>query len=267
MTAIITLTSDFDLNDGYVAAMKGVILGIIPDVHLIDICHSIEPQNILQAAFVLSTVHRCFPDGAIHLVVVDPGVGTERKGLILKTPRAYFVAPDNGVLTYVAKEHSSREGSLAPGVGAVILTNQEYWLSPVSSTFHGRDVFAPVAAHLSVGVRMAELGETATSVSMLSTADPQHHSDGSLTGAIIHIDHFGNLITNIKNEDIASAPEATLVEISGRQISGMNATYAQGQGLLALIGSNGYLEIAMSNGSACRTLSAGIGDEVKVKRR
>ena len=191
MSVIITLTTDFGLTDAYVAAMKGVILGINPEAKLIDICHSIKPRNISQAAFVLSTAYEFFPQRTIHVVVVDPGVGTERRAIILRTPLADFIAPDNGVLSYVIEDfyqphplsphllqsrgdgkgfqgakplkttpaEQPRQIELGPELEAVAITKPQFWRSPVSSTFHGRDIFAPVAARLSLGSSPIDFGE------------------------------------------------------------------------------------------------------------
>jgi S-adenosylmethionine hydrolase len=202
MSAIITLTTDFGLTDAYVAAMKGVILGINPEATLVDISHTIKPQNIPQAAFVLSTAYQFFPRKTIHLVVVDPGVGTERRAIILRTPSADFVAPDNGVLSYVLQQCKSvkdnaniQQVELEPGMEVVTITKPQFWRSPVSPTFHGRDIFAPVAARLALGFPPIDFGETITSVTMLSLPHPYQAPDGSLVGYILHIDNFGNLIT------------------------------------------------------------------------
>ncbi|MDD5082950.1 MAG: SAM-dependent chlorinase/fluorinase, partial [Dehalococcoidales bacterium] len=171
MRAIITLTTDFGLNDAYVAAMKGVILGINPEAQIIDICHTIPPQDIRQAAFVLSTAYQSFPDKTIHVIVVDPGVGTKRQATILRTPSADFVAPDNGVLSYVAQSPTGRPSLdeagqmvLPPGMEAVAITKSHFWREPVSPTFHGRDILAPVAARLSLGSPPSDFGEPVTSV-------------------------------------------------------------------------------------------------------
>ena len=276
MGAIITLTTDFGLTDAYVAAMKGVILGINPEAKIIDICHSIQPQNITQAAFVLSTAYPFFPPKTIHLVVVDPGVGTSRRAIILRTPSADFVAPDNGVLSYVIQKSSGklikdditpRQRKLEPGVEAVAITNPQFWRNPVSPTFHGRDIFAPVAALLSLGFPPIGFGEAISSVMVLPLPKPYQASDGSLIGHILHIDNFGNLITNIRSEDLPQTKKALTIEVSNHLIPGLSRSYAEGSGLLALIGSSGYLEIAVKGGSAHALLDAKVGNEVKVIRR
>jgi S-adenosylmethionine hydrolase len=271
MGAIITLTTDFGLADGYVAAMKGVVLGINPDANLVDICHSIKPQNISQAAFVLGTCYEFFPRRTIHLVVIDPGVGTDRRAVILRTPMADFVAPDNGVLSYVIQPYSTQpldadqpQIKLGPGLEAVAITRPQFWRSPVSATFHGRDIFAPVAAHLSLGLSPADFGETITSLTVLPLTHPQPAPDGTLVGHILHIDNFGNLITSIRGSDLPQKAEAIKVEVGNQTISGLSQTYGTGEGLLALIGSSGYLEISLKEGNAGTFLKADVGDEVKI---
>jgi len=270
MSAIITLTTDFGLADAYVAAMKGVILGINPEAKLIDICHSIKPQNISQAAFVLGTAYQFFPERTIHVVVVDPGVGTGRRAVILRTPSADFVAPDNGVLSYVIKHvpritlaKRPQRVRLAPGLEAVALTNPRFWRSPVSDTFHGRDIFAPVAARLSLGVPPANFGEKVTSLVTLPLLRPYRATADTLVGRILHIDNFGNLITNIKRDDLPK--QAMTIEVGGHAVSGLSRTYEEGRGLLALIGSSGYLEVSLKDGNASALLDAGVGGEVKIR--
>jgi len=275
MGAIITLTTDFGLSDAYVAAMKGVILDINPEAGLIDICHTIEPQNILQAAFVLSTAYQFFPSGTIHVVVVDPGVGTGRRAIILRTPSADFVAPDNGVLSYVIQQSLTKplgdsinrqQVELEPGLEAVAITKPEFWRSPVSPTFHGRDIFAPVAARLSLGVPPIDFGETVTSVVMLPLPQPYQAPDGSLVGHILHIDSFGNLITNIRCDALPAPERAITIELGSQLIHGLSRTYAEGKGLTALIGSSGYLEVSLKGGSAHALLNADVGNEVRIRR-
>ncbi len=274
MSAIITLTTDFGLADAYVAAMKGVILGINPEAKLIDICHTIKPQNILQAAFVLSTAYQFFPAGTIHLVVVDPGVGTERRAIILKTPSAHFVAPDNGVMSYVIEQSSAKlpktcinqhQVELGPGLEAVAITKPRFWRSPVSPTFHARDIFSPVAAWLSLGFPAIDFGKTITTVTMLPLPHPSRTSENTLVGHILHVDSFGNLITNILSSDLPQAKEPITIEVGTQLISGLSRTYAEDEGLLALIGSSGYLEIALKNGNASSFLDTEVGNAVRIR--
>ena len=273
MDAIITLTTDFGLTSGYAAAMKGVMLGINPKVRFVDICHAIKPQDIHEAAFVLSMVYRFFPEKTIHVVVVDPGVGSERRAIILRTPVADFVAPDNGVLSYVMQSEArqapnkvdSQQVELRSGIEAVAITRSECWLSPVSPTFHGRDIFAPVAARLSLGFPLAEFGEPIKSLSVLPLSRPNRSEDGSLVGQVIYIDSFGNLITDIRDEDLAQIAGTIAIEVSGQVIPRLSRTYNEGEGLLALFGSSGYLEVSLRDGNAHVLLGALVGDEVRVK--
>jgi len=272
METIITLTTDFGLNDAYVAAIKGVILGINRDARIVDICHSISPQNVAQASFVLGTAYSFFPRRTIHMVVVDPGVGTERRAIIVRTPPADFIAPDNGVLSYALQPYitTSQEAGninveLSPEVEAVAVTREEFWHSPVSPTFHGRDIFAPVAAWLSLDIQPETFGETISSVAVLPIPRPHYRADGLLIGHILHVDKFGNLVTDIRDTDLPRAGQSIEVEVKGHRVSGLKHTYAEGEDLLALIGSSGYLEIAFNGGSAASFLNAGAGDEVEVR--
>jgi S-adenosylmethionine hydrolase len=253
--AIITLTTDFGVDDPYVAVMKGVILSIDPDAHIIDICHTVKPQDIAQAAYILSTTHRYYPQGSIHIAVVDPGVGTGRQAVLMVTPQGFFIGPDNGVLGYVVEES-------LPDAQAIALTNNRYWLTPVSSTFHGRDIFAPVAAHLSQGVSPSEFGEAVPSIATILIPRPQIGEDGVLKGRVIHVDRFGNLITDIREPDL---PEGRLfVEVGGHIIADLSPSYEEGEELLAIMGSESRLEVSVKNGSAARFLKSKVGDEVKV---
>ena len=274
MGAIITLTTDFGLSDAYVAAMKGVILDINPEAKLIDICHTIKPQNISQAAFVLGTAYQFFPPKTIHVVVVDPGVGTERRAIILRTPSADFVAPDNGVLSYVIQSSTKPAGDiihrqqveLEPELKAIVLTKPRFWRSSVSSTFHGRDIFAPVAARLSLGFLLEDFGKAITSVVMLPLPQPYQASDASLVGHILHIDGFGNLITNIKGDDLPQPKPSITIEVGNQLIRGLSRTYVEGGELLALVGSSGYLEVSLKGGSAHGLLNADVGDEIRIRQ-
>jgi S-adenosylmethionine hydrolase len=274
MRSVITLTSDFGLCDGYVAAMKGVILGINPEATLVDICHIVSPQNINQASFVIGTAVRYFSPDTIHIIVVDPGVGTKRSAIIAKTPFGYFITPDNGSLSYLLQQYlvepvTSRGPisiveAFTPDLDleVVKITNPRFWRANASATFHGRDIFAPVAAALSMGERMENFGERAHTLEMLPLPQPDRYSDGSLAGNVIHIDNFGNLITNIQSGNIRS--DKCLVRVGSEIINGLSRTYADSGGLLAYIGSNGYLEIALRGGNAASLLDAKVGDEVRL---
>ena len=217
--AIITLTTDFGTDDAYVAAMKGVILEINPEATIVDISHSIEPQNISQGAFVFSTAYSYFPQDTVHLVVVDPGVGGPRRAIILETNNAIFVAPDNGVLSYVIQASVKKRlfkpalMKLPPELEAFEITNSKFWRHPVSSTFHGRDIFAPVAAHVSLGKPLNELGQPIASVNVIALPRPRTDAVGNLVGHILHIDHFGNLITDITSQDLPSGGYS--IEVAG----------------------------------------------------
>lgn len=274
MSSVITLTTDFGVDDAYVATMKGVILSINPEANIVDITHSIEPQNIRQAAFILDYSYRYFPKKTVHVAIVDPGVGSERRGIVLKTPSALFVAPDNGVLSYVINELSSNEDltvqyskdqdlvTLGNGFEAIAITEPRFWRHPVSTTFHGRDIFAPVAAALSLDISPYELGEKITSLQIFPIPKPFVDYQGNLAGNVLYVDHFGNLITNIKKSDLPG--KDILIEAAGHSIQGITNYYAEGEGLMAIIGSSGYLEISLKNGNAADFLNIGIGDEIKV---
>jgi S-adenosylmethionine hydrolase len=275
MSSIITLTTDFGHDDAYVAALKGTILSTNPEATIVDISHSTEPQNILQAAFILGMAYRYFPKQTIHVAVVDPGVGSERQGIILKTPTALFVAPDNGVLSYIiddlflVESRSPTEYSQGPkeivfktGLEAVAITDPRFWRHPVSPTFHGRDIFAPVAAGLSLGISLYEFGEKIKSLHILSIPKPLYDPDGNLVGLILHIDHFGTLITNIKNNELTGRDAS--IDVAGHLIQGINDYYAQKEGVMAILGSSGYLEVSLRDGSACDFLGAMVGDVIKV---
>ena len=266
--ALITLTTDFGTDDAYVAAMKGVILEINPDATIVDISHSVEPQNIRQGAFVFSTAYSYFPQDTVHLVVVDPGVGGPRRAIILETANAIFVAPDNGVLSYViqasTKKLISRSAltKLPPELQAFEITNPKYWHHPVSSTFHGRDIFAPVAAHISLGTPLNELGQAIASVNVFPRPHPIPGSGGNLIGHVLHIDHFGNLIIDITSQDLPSSKFR--IEMAGHKIGSLSQSYEPASELLAIIGSNGHLEIALKGGSAARLLGSKVGDELRL---
>jgi len=275
MSSIVTLTTDFGYDDAYVGAVKGAILSTNPEANIIDISHSIEPQNILQAAFILGIAYRYFPKQTIHVAIVDPGVGSERQGIILKTASALFVAPDNGILSYIIDDlfivessplteytHGLKEIVFKAGLEAVAITDPRFWRHPVSSTFHGRDIFAPVAAGLSLGISPYEFGEKIKSLHVLSVPKPSQDPDGDLVGLVLHIDRFGTLITNIKYNDLPG--KDVVVDVAGHSIRGVNDYYAQNEGIMAIVGSSGYLEVSFRNGSACEFLGMVVGDEVRV---
>ncbi len=269
MGTFITLTTDFGLADGYVAAMKGVIYSINPEATIVDISHQIKPRNIREAAFVLSTAYNYFPSYTVHIVVVDPGVGTNRKAVILKTPKAQFVAPDNGVLSYILEAYASQplpdsqRVKAGPDLKAYAITKSEYWHKPVSNTFHGRDIFAPVAARLSLGLMASSLGDPVDTMTAFTISHPSKQGD-QITGHILHIDSFGNLITDVRQDFLPTTAQSATIELKGYSIHGIACTYADGTGPVALLGSSGYLEISIGNGSAASFFKAEEGDEIKI---
>ena len=265
MTRIITLTTDFGLGDGVVGTLKGVILGINPDVTLVDITHGIAAQNIEQGAFLFAESAGYFPADTVHLVIVDPGVGSTRRPIALQVGQTFFVAPDNGVLTLAIAHFQSvlRDDR----VRAVHLNQPQYWLPRVSNTFHGRDLFAPVAAHLSLGVPLGALGEPIDDWVRLPACATPFRAGDQLAGRVLHIDRFGNLITNIDAEMLSAMDRTRInVRIAGRQVHGLVGTYADGASgqIVALIGSGGRLEVALRDGSAAAALGVRMGDEVSV---
>jgi hypothetical protein len=255
--AIITLTTDFGLADGYVGIMKGVILGIARDVHLVDLSHDIPPQDVREAIYLLDGAAPYFPDETIHLAVVDPGVGSARRALVVRTARAFYVGPDNGLFTRPLVE---------PGAQAWEPNRPEFWLPQVSRTFHGRDIFAPLAAHLANGVPPGEMGRPIADPIRLALAAPARAPDGAVRGQVVHIDRFGNLITDVPAAWVGG--EGWQCRIAAETIRGISGTYAAaGPGvLLMLIGSGGTLEIAERNGNAARRLGVRAGEGVFVWR-
>ena len=264
--SIITLLTDFGTKDEYVGLMKGVILSINPSVAIVDITHRIDSQDIVQAAYAIHSAYRYFPSGSVHLIVVDPGVGTGRSLLALEMGNQYFVAPDNGVLTLLFNEES---------ISSIVkLTNSNYFLETVSPTFHGRDIIAPVGAHLTRGVKLHRLGDkiSLSGVVRLENILPCVSDTGEINGTIVAIDHFGNLITNIDFQELApklipDKNRSARIRIGSYTINGIGETYENGlpNTPLALIGSRGYLEIAVNKGSAAMVLNAGKGETVQVK--
>jgi S-adenosylmethionine hydrolase len=289
--SIITLTTDFGTDDHYVAAMKGIILNINPRATIVDITHAIPPQDVRAGAFALAGAAPYFPSGTVHVAVVDPGVGGERRPIALRSLAGFgqrdhfFVGPDNGVLTLAAGP-ASIGGSLAQRIvrqqraeqpesgnviSAVHLTNRKFWRPDVSHTFHGRDIFAPVAAHLSkAGLRgnpLAELGEPLAGPPVQLHLPPVVERDNTLIGTIIHIDRFGNCISNILEWRVADRRADARIEFKGKRIGGIRRTYAEAERgeLLALIGSSGYLEIAMRDDSAAARAGAVVGDKINIE--
>lgn len=255
MNRIITLTTDFGTRDGFVGALKGVILSINPGATIVDITHEIAPQDVEQGAFLFAASARYFPANTIHVVVVDPGVGSERRAIAIQCDETIFVAPDNGVITLALESKIKNRKSKI--IQAVHLTQPKFWLPRVSYTFHGRDIFAPCAAHLSLGVPLEEMGEPITDWVMLPRVLPTRRADGAWVGQVVHIDRYGNSVTNIAEEMLRDIdPARVVVEIAGRKIFGLKRTYGDGADgeLIALIGSSWELEIAQRGGNAAKTL-------------
>jgi S-adenosylmethionine hydrolase len=257
---VITLLTDFGTKDHYVASMKGVILNINPRCLLIDITHQVSPHDIREGAFILANAYSYFPKGTIHLSVVDPGVGGIRKPILLVTQNYFFVGPDNGFFTLVAQREKVKQ--------VVALTKKKYFLSKISSTFHGRDIFAPVAAHLSLGIKPNAFGYETNYLKELRVQKPIM-KEGKLLGEILHIDAFGNLVSNIDEAKlfrfIQSRPFVILV--GGKVISGLKTGYLEGKKgeLIAILGSGGFLEISIREGNAKKTLKVKRGDIIQVE--
>jgi S-adenosylmethionine hydrolase len=271
----ITFTTDFGYADPYVGAMKGVALGVNPDASLVDVSHAVEPLDVVHGAFVLANAAPFFPAGTIHVAVVDPGVGTERKALAVAAEGQVFVLPDNGLLTFLLRDAGALSciamGTpfldpfavpVPEGWSVIALTKDAFWRNPVSPTFHGRDIFAPVAAHLSNGVDIAVLGEGTDSIKCLNIPVPQWDGD-SIEGRIVRVDQFGNLVSTISNNLVKTDAR---VLVADAVIAGLAPTFQAGVGLIALKGSSGYVEIAISGGSAAGALGAKVGDVVKAVR-
>jgi len=268
---IITLTTDFGTSDAYVGVMKGVILGINPRARVVDITHAIPPQDIHEAAFLIHSAHRYFPKDTIHTIVVDPGVGSNRRAIVCQTDNAFFVCPDNGVLSYLLQGNLQGNPQDRPAFQATTIENATYLLPHVSNTFHGRDIFAPVAAHLSLGVPLADIGTPVHNLVQLSIPT-MHIADDTLSGEIIKVDSFGNLITNISQADFVAFTETAssyIIQAGDARITRLNRAYAE-SGIsepLAIIGSFGLLEIAVNCGSAEERLGLKRGDAVIIRKK
>lgn len=241
--------------------MKGVILNINPQIQIVDITHAIPPQDIHAAAFIINSAYRYFPSGSIHVVVVDPGVGSARRAIVCQTETAYFVCPDNGVLSRVLDNDVPYR--------AAVVDNAEFCLPEISNTFHGRDIFAPVAAHLSRGVPISNFGRAVNNLVRLSNAAVQL-TKTSIIGRVMWIDRFGNLITNISREILKSAIgyENFVIQAGNVQISRLNRSYAESKvgEYLAIIGSFGRLEISVNRGNAAHLLDLKRGDPIVVRK-
>ena len=255
---IITLTTDYGTADHLVGVLKGVILRIVPNATLVDISHHVTPFDVLDGALTIGTAYPYFPPRTVHLVVVDPGVGTHRRPILVSGDQQYFVAPDNGVLSLVYDRQ--------PSVSVRHITASHYFLNPVSNTFHGRDIFAPVAAWLAKTFQTEAMGEEITDYSRFAL--PRAKSNGStLKGVVLRIDGFGNLLTNFLAADLpkTAAPGGKIgLQIAGKRVEKFEQTFAQGPANepIAILGSSGFLEIVVNKGHAARTLGVNRGAEV-----
>lgn len=253
---IIALLTDFGTKDYFVGAMKGAILLINPQVNIVDITHEIEPQNIASAGFTLRACCANFPKQTIFVAVVDPGVGSKRKAIAVETDDYYFIAPDNGLLSFVFNAEKNCK--------VYELTDEKFFAENVSATFHGRDVFAPVAAHLSNGVRPDECGRRITDYIRFDNLKPHIEPNGEIIGEIIHIDRFGNLITNLTKENLRGK---FVAEVNNIKIDKTRNYFAEAEKseLFMIFGSAGFLEIVAFQDSAARKIEAEIGGKVILK--
>jgi len=259
---IVTLTTDFGLNDHFVGTMKGVILNIAPNADIVDISHAVQPYDILDAALTLAEAYNYFPTRTVHLVVVDPGVGSARRPIIAASDRHNFVAPDNGVLSLMyAKEERLHVRHIA---------SEHYFLMPISNTFHGRDIFAPVAAYLAKGLDHEKFGPEVTDYVRFNAPKPKAADAKTLKGVVLKVDRFGNLITNFAPSDVPAlfAPNATgfKITVGKKEITAMKTSYSEGAPgeVFGILGSMGYLEIASNRGAANQLTGAAKGSEVSI---
>ena len=259
---LITLTTDFGLNDHFVGTIKGVILDIAPEAEIIDICHAVQAFDVLDGALTIAQGYSYFPNATVHMVVVDPGVGTARRPIVLSTGRHYFVAPDNGVLSLV---YAREERLQVRHIDAA-----HYYRQPVSNTFHARDIFAPVAAYLAKGVEVAKFGEEITDFVRFNAPKPKATDGNTLRGVVLKVDRFVNLITNFTPQDVPALfqanPPAFKILVGKCEISEIHANYAEGapNEVFGILGSMGYLEIAANRAGAAQIIGTGKGSEVNI---
>jgi S-adenosylmethionine hydrolase len=259
---IITLTTDFGVHDHFVGTVKGVILNIVPDAEIVDISHAVEAFDVLDGAFAIAQAYSYFPSGTVHLVVVDPGVGTARRSIIASTGQNIFVAPDNGVLSFIYKREE--------GIQVHHVTAEHYYLRPVSRTFHARDVFAPITAYLAQGIPPAKFGDEISDYVQLDIPAPTRLNENTVRGSVLRVDRFGNLITNLTPQDAPALfggnAQPCTVTVTGRTITSMKTSYAEGAAgeAFGILGSAGYLEIVVNRGSAAAVLGAAKGCDVDV---
>ena len=256
----ITLTTDFGVNDHYVGTMKGVILSVNPQAQIVDICNSVQSFDVLDGALTISQAYKYFPPDTVHVVVVDPGVGTPRRPILVTGEKHIFLAPDNGVLSLVYE----REERLS----VRHITSEHYFLQPVSNTFHGRDVFAAVAGWLSKGVEVAKFGDEITDFIRFAAPKPKPVDGKTFKAVVLKVDKFGNLETNFSERDVpqlfAQPTPAFKIAVGKAQVSKLVSSYSQGAPgeVFAIVGSMGYLEISANRGAATQVAGAGRGAEV-----
>jgi S-adenosylmethionine hydrolase len=259
---IITLTTDFGANDHFVGTMKGVILDIVPEAAIVDICHSVQAFDVLDAALTISQAYSYYPSGTVHLVVVDPGVGTARRPIVASSDKYHFVAPDNGVLSLVyAREDRMHVRHI---------TSDHYFLQPVSNTFHGRDIFSPVAAYLAKQVDTLKFGDEVEDYVRFAAPRPKVVEENRMRAVVLKVDRFGNLMTNITAQDaptlFAAEPGPFKIVMGSREITEIRTAYAEGTPgeIFGIVGSSGFLEIAANRAAAAQLTGAGKGTEVSV---
>ena len=255
---IIALLTDFGTKDYFVGAMKGVILSINKKANIVDITHEINAQNIRQAAFTLRACYREFPKKTIFTAVVDPGVGSNRRAILVETKNYFFIAPDNGLLSFIFNERKyfrARE-----------ITNEKFFRHPVSRTFHGRDIFSPAAAHLSAGTSADKFGAETNDFVSFAENKPRKISENEIEAGIINVDRFGNLVTNLRKEDL---PEDFVVEINEKRIETLQNYFAESEKdkIFMIFGSSGFLEIAAFQNSAAKILETEIGAKLKALKK
>lgn len=251
---IVALLTDFGTKDYFVGAMKGVISQINENAKIIDITHEIEPQNINSASFNLRACYKNFPEKTIFVIVVDPGVGSDRRAILVETEEYYFIAPDNGLLSFVFNKPEKKR--------VIEIANEKFFNKPISKTFHGRDIFAPVAAHLSKGAKIEEFGDEIYDFVSIEETKPRRISDDELESQVIYIDHFGNIFTNFTKQYL---PENFYLEIGNQRIEKMKNFYAEAEKdeVFMIFGSAGFLEIVAFGNSAQKILNVRNGDKIK----
>lgn len=260
---IVTLLTDFGTRDYFVGAMKGALLSVNPHTQIVDLTHDIAAHDIAGGAFTLLAAYDAFPPGTIHVAVVDPGVGSARRPLVVATTDYFFVGPDNGIFSYVCER--------AADARVFYLTNKKYFRATVSRTFHGRDIFAPVAGALAQGVRPEELGTQITDYERLAPLAPARAPDGTLNAAVIHIDRFGNCVTNITRADLPAEAiaDGVVIQVGTHYVRSFRRYFAEGdlglREIFAIWGSAGFLEIAAARASAAQLLGVERGQPVIVQ--